>query len=108
MNAKTDPKSAAHPLPANLADIALIDASTCAAPGDLSVSWWLEEVRAGRAPQPVVRKPRCTRWRLVDVRAFWVEFAAQGECDIEAGERMTARAKHASAAAQAKRAAVDV
>lgn len=101
---KTDTKPAARPLPANLVDIALIDASTCAAPGDLSVSWWLEEVRAGRAPQPVIRKPRCTRWRLVDVRTFWVEFATQGERDIEAGERMTARAKKASAAAQAKRA----
>ena len=26
----------------------------------------------GRAPQPVIREPRCTRWLVAEVRAFWV------------------------------------
>jgi hypothetical protein len=47
MTAKTDPKPITRPLPANLADVALIDAPTCAAVGGLSVSWWHEEVRIG-------------------------------------------------------------
>jgi predicted DNA-binding transcriptional regulator AlpA len=104
MTSKADPKPAARSLPADLAEVALIDAPTSVATGGMSVSWWHEEVRAGRAPQPAIRKPRCTRWRLVDVRAFWIEFAAQAEADTDAAERVTARAKKASAAAQAKRA----
>jgi predicted DNA-binding transcriptional regulator AlpA len=98
--AKTNPK-ASHPLHADLADVALIDAATCAAAGSMSVSWWLEEVRAGRAPQPVIREVRCTRWRLADVRDFWrkrAETAREG-----AGAALIAKAKHASDAAKAKR-----
>ena len=96
VKAKTDLKLAAHPLPINLADVALIDAPTCAAAGAMSVSWWHDEVRAGRAPQPAIRKPRCTRWRLADVAAFWINFASGNEADPEAGERVTAQAKKAS------------
>ena len=93
---KAHPKPAARPLPANLADVALIDAPTCAAAGDMSVSWWHEEVRIGRAPAPAIRRPRCTRWRLADVAAFWINFASGNEADPEAGERVTAQAKKAS------------
>lgn len=100
MTAKTNPKSTMRPLPAELANVALIDAPTCAAAGDMSVSWWHEEVRAGRAPAPAIRKPRCTRWRLADVSAFWGSFAADAAADTEAGERMTARAKKASSKAR--------
>ena len=96
MTTKTDPKPAAHPLPADLADVALIDAPTCAAPGDMSLSWWYALVAAGRAPQPVVRMPRCTRWRLADVRAFWIAFAEKAAADTQAAEQVTARAKKAS------------
>ena len=103
MTAKTDPKPAARPLPADVADVALIAADTCAAIGDMSVSWWQEEVRSDRAPKPAIQQPRFTRWRLADVRRFWAERAAQAMADTEAGERMAARAKKASAAAQAKR-----
>ena len=90
-------------LPA-LAGVALIDAPTCAAPGGMSVSWWHEEVRAGRAPAPAVRRPRCTRWRLADVSAFWQAFASKGEGDIKTAAQVTAQAKKASAAARVKRA----
>ena len=101
---KTNPKPAARPLPADLADVALIDAPTCAAPGDMSLSWWYALVAAGRAPQPVVRLPRCTRWRLADVRAFWIAFAEKAAADTQAAEQTTARAKKASAKAKAMRA----
>ena len=100
MTAKTDPKSAARPLPVDVADVALAAADTCAAIGEMSVSWWHEEVRAGRAPKPVIQQPRCTRWRLADVRRFWVERAAQAAGDTEARERMAAKAKKASVKAR--------
>ena len=106
MNYKTDPKPAARSLPAALADVALIDGPTCAAAGDMSVSWWLEEVRAGRAPAPVIRKPRCTRWRLAHVWAYWSERAKMTAADTQTAQRVTAKAKKASDAAQIKRAAM--
>ena len=105
MTAKTEPKTALHPLPANLADVALIDAPTCAAAGDMSLSWWHEEVRAGRAPAPVFRKPRCTRWRLADVRAFWIDSATKAAADTQAAAQVTAQATKASAKAKATRTA---
>ncbi len=99
MNAKT----VIPTIPPALAKVALIDAPTCAATGGMSVSWWHEEVRTGRAPAPVVRQPRCTRWRVADVAAYWQAFATKGEVDTEAAEQVTAKAMKASAAAQAKR-----
>jgi hypothetical protein len=90
---------------ASLADVALIDGATSAAIGGMSLSWWLAQVAAGRAPAPVVRASRCTRWKLADVRAFWIEFAKATDGE-EAARVVTARSKKASAAAQAKRAAV--
>jgi predicted DNA-binding transcriptional regulator AlpA len=100
MTTKTDRSTAVRPLPADTADVALIAADTCAAIGDVSVSWWHEEVRADRAPKPVIQQPRFTRWRLTDVRRFWAERAAQSATDTGAGERMAARAKSASAKAR--------
>ena len=91
-------------LPAALAETALVAARTCAAAGDMSVSWWHEEVRNGRAPAPVIRKPRCTRWRLMDVRDFWIARAATTAADREAADLVEARATKASAVAKANRA----
>jgi predicted DNA-binding transcriptional regulator AlpA len=93
---KTYPKPAARTLPASVADVALIAADTCAAIGEMSVSWWHDEVRTGEAPKPVIQQPRFTRWRLTDVRLFWQERADRGAADTEAAERMTARATKAS------------
>ena len=103
MTAKTDTPSQA--LPADLAAVALIDAPACAAVGAMSVSWWHDEVRAGRAPKPVIQQPRCTRWRLQDVRAYWAKRAEQATADVQAAAGVKARATKASAAARAKRAA---
>ena len=83
-------------LPAELAEVALIDAETCAATGAVSVSWWYEEVRAGRAPKPAIQQPRLTRWSLAVVRSFWQERVEQAARDPGASERMVAKAKKAS------------
>ncbi|MBP5992240.1 MAG: hypothetical protein KA766_19755 [Piscinibacter sp.] len=88
-----------HP---GLVEVALIDAKACAAVGDVSVSWWHAEVRAGRAPAPVIQRPRCTRWRLGDVKAFWAALSTSPE-SVDA-ERVVGRARRASAAASAVRA----
>lgn len=105
MTAKTDPKP--QHLPADLAAVALIDAPTCAAAGTMSVSWWHEEVRAGRAPAPAIQQPRCTRWRMADVRAYWAKRAEQTAADEQAATSVKARATKASAAARAKRTACE-
>ena len=103
MTTNIDRKTAARHLPADVADVALIASNTCAAIGEVSLSWWYEEVRAGRAPKPVIQQPRFTRWRLAEVRRFWAERAARAAADTGAGERMAARAKLASVMAQAAR-----
>ncbi len=92
------------PTPDSLADIALIDAITCAAAGGMGASWWHDRVKSGDAPQPVIRQPRCTRWRLADVRAFWIARAEQSAGKDQTGELLTARATKASRAAVAARA----
>lgn len=105
MIAKTAPATSARLMPTELAEVALIDAATSAAAGDMSLSWWHAAVAAGRAPAPAVRKSRCTRWKLADVRAFWVKFAEAAPDGEEVAAMVTARATKASRAAQAKRAA---
>ena len=103
MTAKTNHQPSAQALPADLASVALIDAQKCAAAGDMSMSWWHAEVAAGRAPQPVIRRPRCTRWRAADVAAYWRAFAASAQADTSAADAVKVRATKASAAARAKR-----
>lgn len=97
MSTKLETRPAAK-LPAEVADVALVAVGTCAAIGEVSVSWWHEEVRAGRAPKPAIQQPRFSRWRLADVKAYWAARIAQA--DAAAGERAAAKARHASAAAQ--------
>ncbi len=104
MTAKTDIQPAAMPLPAKLAEVALISAETCAAIGHMSLSWWQEEVRAKRAPQPVVQRHRCTRWLMAEVHRFWADFAAAGMADKQAAEAMRARLTEASIKARDNRA----
>lgn len=101
----TSEQQAAHKsaeIPAALADVALIDAKTCAATGGMSESWWHGEVRAGRAPKPAMRATRCTRWRLADVRKFWVDFAQRDHAETAA--TVVATVNKAGAAAKAARA----
>lgn len=95
MTAKTDLPE----VPAALAEVQLIDAPTCAAAAGMSVSWWHDEVRTGRAPAPAIRQPRCTRWLLSQVHSWLLERTSSAE----ASNAVLTRAKKASAAAQAKR-----
>lgn len=89
-----------QPAPESLADVAHIDGPGAAAAGCLSISQWHALVREGRAPQPVIRAPRFTRWRLSDVRAWLIERESQPV----AGATVIERANKA-AAARAKRTA---
>ncbi len=97
---KKDPSSSPRLLPADAADVALIAAETCAAIGAVSVSWWHDQVRAGKAPKAAIQQPRFTRWSLAAVRGFWADCVVHAAADNEAGERMSARAKKASAEAR--------
>jgi len=74
----THPAVVPAAVPATLADVALIDAAGIAAAACIGVSYWHQLVLEGKAPKPAFRRPRCTRWRMADVRTWLEEFAAQG------------------------------
>ncbi len=103
MSKKIDDKAPECPLPAGLADVALLDIRDVLAAVRMSASWVHDEVRERRFPQPLRFGPRCTRWRSADVRAWLIERAEVGAADKQSADMVTARAKKASAAAQAKR-----
>ena len=100
VKAVDEKSSLSAPLPAELEAVALIDASICAAAGTVSVAWWYGEVRAGRAPAPVMRGSRCTRWRLTDVRDFWRRQAEQSADGAVRAAMVQSRAEKASAKAR--------
>lgn len=87
-------KSDLPEVPAALSDVALIDAPACAAASGISISQWLEQVRVGRAPKPAFRAPRCTRWRLSDVRQHLINLAEHP--DAQASAAAFAKASKAS------------
>ena len=101
------PASRAKPtisLAGELADVALIDAKHAAAVGGVGLSWWHGRVALGIAPQPVIREPRMTRWRLKDVAEFWRACAASAVHDsrvVEAARKGSAAARAAHARATA-------
>jgi predicted DNA-binding transcriptional regulator AlpA len=104
LQSKTKSNSARPPLPEAHADVALVDIKDVCALIRMSSSWVHDEVRARRFPQPLRYGPRCTRWTMASIRAWLVERAAQPQG--AAAEQVVARAKKASAAAQAKRARI--
>lgn len=99
----TTKPNAPHRSPTDLADVAFLDIRDLCALARMSASWIHDEVRAHRFPQPLRFGPRCTRWRSSDVRQWLVDRAAAAEADTQTGALLTARAKKASEAAQAKR-----
>lgn len=94
-------KSQLPEVPSTLADVALIDGPTIAASLGVSLSKWHALVKDKVAPQPALRAPRCTRWRLSEVR----DFLCKHMSDAETGAAVVTRATAASAAAKRKRAA---
>lgn len=95
MTAKTELPT----VPAALVDVSMIDAPQCAAAAGISLSQWHELVRTGTAPAPAFREPRCTRWRLADVRAWLIQRASGNTYP----GRTVALAQRASSVAKAKR-----
>lgn len=91
------------PLVETHADVALADIKDFAALSRMSESWIHDAVRTGLAPAPVIKQPRCTRWRLADIRAWLIKRASPDEQDAALANSVTAQATLASAAARAKR-----
>lgn len=91
------------PMPDAHADVALGDINDVCALIRMSPSWVHNSVSQGEFPSPVIRKPRCTRWRISDVREYIQGLVAKAASDPAAGEVTRAKAKVASAAAKAKR-----
>ena len=94
-------------IPEPLHEYALVSADTAAAAGEASLSTWYAMVAAGDAPQPVIRRHRFTRWRLLDVLAYWQRAAEEGvPVDASTGEPATvARARRHRAKRTEKEAA---
>lgn len=95
-------KSASHAgIPPALMDVAYVGGATCAAAGAMSLSQWHELVKAGIAPEPVIRKPRFTRWLLADLRRWLIEFRTQSDFEADSATALE-KATRASHAAKAK------
>lgn len=102
-------------VPDGLVDVALVDAKAIAASASMSLSALYDGVRRTAIrelldeeipyPQPVIRQPRYTRWRMSDVRAWLVELASAG--GAAGGKRVLDQAARASSAALAKRRAAN-
>ena len=92
------------PLPEAHSDVALLDIKDVCALTRMSASWIHAEVAAGRFPPPIRFGMRCARFSAASVRQWLIDRVEKAAADSQVGERVTARAKKASAAAQAKRA----
>src|SRR5690606_12259622 len=65
-----------------LPDEALLPLDEIAAPAGPAPyrrSRFLDAVRLGEAPQPVMRRPGCTRWRWGDIRRWLDELASAAD-----------------------------
>lgn len=86
-----------HALPAALAELALIDATTCALAGGMSRSRWYTLVQNGQAPKPAVSQPQFVRWRVREVAQYLESLGADS-----AGERSEFNMNRSRGAQQAK------
>jgi predicted DNA-binding transcriptional regulator AlpA len=64
-------------MPEAHADVALCEMKDLVAMVRMSKAWISNEVAAQRFPQPAIKRPRCTRWKVSDVRKWLVEWTAQ-------------------------------
>lgn len=67
--------------PEALVEVALIDGKSIAAAGCMGLTQWHELVRSGKAPQPVIKQPRFTRWRVVEIRTWLEQRSAAGNLE---------------------------
>jgi predicted DNA-binding transcriptional regulator AlpA len=88
-------------IPAGLIDFAYIDGAACAAAGAMSISQWHALVKEEKAPNPVIRRPRFTRWLLSDVRDWLIQYRTQSDFTKDS-EIVLGKAKKASQAAKVK------
>jgi len=91
------------PIPVGQDDVALVDARDVCAIGRFSVSYLHAEVRLGRAPQPLRFGPRCSRWRLSDIKTWLAARIEQAAQDAQVATFVKDRAAKASAQAKQKR-----
>jgi predicted DNA-binding transcriptional regulator AlpA len=86
---------------------ALVEVTDICALLRVSKSWVYEKAAdANHAfPRPVIREPRCTRWRLSAVLEYVNAITEKAALGTQAGEASHQRAKNASAAAQIVRSA---
>lgn len=61
----------------NLPGDALVGIDAVVAVGPFARTKFYSEMAAGRAPQPAMRAPRCTRWRWADVQAWLRDLAGE-------------------------------
>lgn len=88
-------------IPAGLIDFAYIDGAACAAAGSMAISQWHALVKEEKAPQPVIRKHRFTRWLLSDVRDWLINYRTQSDFTKDS-EIALEKAKKASRIAKVK------
>jgi len=88
-------------IPSGLIDFSYIDGADCAAAGAMSISQWHALVKDKKAPQPVIRKPRFTRWMLADVRQWLIEYRTDSDFEKDS-EIVLNKAREASRAARSK------
>lgn len=102
MPAKTDlPR-----VPEALLDLALIDGPSLAAAANISLSAFQTGVRETAEgtlaegevpfPQPTIRRPRFTRYRMADARAWLIQLAERGAAEASSDERTRTKARRAS------------
>lgn len=107
MNTKTH--STPRPLPTDVAEAAFLDINDFVAAVRMSASWVHEEVRAGRAPAPVIRQSRCTRWLAADIKKYLKHRAEVAVADagghafvLERAKKASAKGREAAAVAKSK------
>lgn len=87
-------------------DVALADITDVMMLTRMGRSWIHRAVRNGAFPMPVIRGPRCTRWRLADVRTWLIDRTTFSAGEGPTGEATRHLAKRASDAASTKRRAL--
>lgn len=92
------------PLPEAHAEVVLCDMGDLEALTRYKRSWILKAVREKRFPEPLRFGPRCSRWRLIDVRDWLVAQSAKAmENSAALATANRRRATAASSAASEKR-----